>query len=66
MEGQRMDSKGTQECLSEAFDCWAMPEYHAPLDNAIIGMIETLFQDNCGEYGSTFSWWCYELWYSFI
>lgn len=39
---------------------WVIPSYFDEPRNAIISMIEQLFDDQPPKYGSHFSWWVYE------
>lgn len=39
---------------------WVIPSYYDEPRHAIIEMVEKLFDDPDGQYGSQFSWWVYE------
>lgn len=39
---------------------WVVPSYYDVPRHAICTMIEQIFDDPAGQYGSQFSWWVYE------
>ena len=39
---------------------WVVPSYYDVPRHAICTMIEQVFDDPAGQYGSQFSWWVYE------
>lgn len=49
-----------QKTFDEMFDGRFVPEYFNDAINGIIKMVEYTFNDHDTNYGSHFSWWCYE------
>lgn len=50
-----------QKTFDEMFNgSWCIPSYYDEPRHAICTMIEQIFDDPAGAYGSQFSWWVYE------
>lgn len=49
-----------QKTFDEMFDGRFVPTYFDDTINNIIKIVEILFKDTDGKYGSHFSWWCFE------
>ena len=55
------DQDRWQQTFDEMFNgSWCIPSYYDEPRHAIIQMIEQVFDDPEGDYGSQFSWWVYE------
>jgi len=55
------DEDRWQKTFDEMFNgSWCIPSYYDEPRHAIIEMIEQIFDDPAGSYGSHFSWWVYE------
>lgn len=55
------DENRWQKTFDEMFNgSWCIPSYYDEPRHAICTMIEQVFDDPAGNYGSQFSWWVYE------
>lgn len=55
------DENRWQKTFDEMFNgSWCIPSYYDKPRHAICSMIEQIFDDPAGQYGSQFSWWVYE------
>lgn len=60
---QKMDELENkwQPTFDEMFNgSWCIPSYFSIPRQAIVEMVEQMFNDVPGQYGSHFSWWVYE------
>ena len=55
------DENRWQSTFNEMFaGSWSIPSYYDVPRHAIVSMVEQMFDDPDGQYGSHFSWWVYE------
>ena len=55
------DENRWQKTFDEMFNgSWCIPSYYDEPRHAICAMIEQIFDDPAGQYGSQFYWWVYE------
>ena len=55
------DENRWQKTFDEMFNgSWCIPSYYDEPRHAICAMIEQIFDDPAGQYGSQFSWWVHE------